>query len=991
MSYSDCNMSPEGEELSLDDCDALLKFPYQDYVQDKRKGVNFSDIPELGISANLSLNDDSSQSDVSVDKTSENVTSDDIKVIEASLAKTRAMLKSLIEDMTRLEGFSTKNKNKLILVNEHLKKDEKSRSLLDKNRVSKPIRLFAAPYFRDINGRDPPDNEDTILKTKNCDVTAHNHPPRQWTPAERDKLVEGVGANALSFILKPYKAKRDFLKSKMKDKDATDEDIANLKKQIISIEKQMKAQSERKYKDLVAEANDNIDWMVISATDLEGHRTEEECKLLWDNYLCPFVNKEPFTRAEDDELKHLAEKHNRRNWSAVTAELSTNRSVFQVFERYQTKLNKELLKKFWTPEEDEMLLSLVEKYKLDNFINWNAICSRMEGRSRYQIVNRYERTLSEDIRRDPWSHQEDAMLYACVAKFGKHWTKMQEFFTGRPIYSIRERYVNTLNPGLRLGCWSKAEDMELIKLIKKHGYGKWSYISRFLPGRTDNMCYNRTRRLIIHSLVKYGEYDINWDTKNTKELVDRLKPVASSKACIQLNAKLRERQETAHKTLKAALQKITPLVDYTFDLEAMDLSAVNLNMLRLLCKELGSSEAPSKIPKYQPKYLPFKAPMFASKYKRRRRDEKLENTSFRDSNTSDEESENEETYNEDNSFSDMERIYLRKILEHKFQEEASIVFNSNANSKKPVCLNTKETLEYNLYKNYLQKKLHCKKYWDGETVEYIYSGVEVNNSMHLITHFFIQPESTENKMIVLPPNFSTLHGLELVFNTEKRLRRTGDFAAHSMNYIMYVTGYSQDPPLCLSCSVRRNACPVECTYEQVVGDMKSEMLIVDEVMHREALIETRAGFNQYPECQCEALKISRADVELLAKRFLSLFLWPFLLHTTGVTKEQEEMIYERAALTPAGRPAFTVKKLPTPKGRRPKSPFTYANKTNTNSHIKRTYTKKATSIKREDTSESEFETKSPTPTPSSALRRSSRKCVINRKSLIKSESDEEMT
>lgn len=121
----------------------------------------------------------------------------------------------------------------------------------------------------------------------------------------------------------------------------------------------------------------------------------------------------------------------------------------------------------------------------------------------------------------------------------------------------------------------------------------------------------------------------------------------------------------------------------------------------------------------------------------------------------------------------------------------------------------------------LFQKLRCEKYYDLEAVEFIYGGVEVNNSMNRITHLFIQPNAPANSMPVLPPNSSTLQGLEMVFTSEKRLRRTADFASHSMNYISYLTGYSTNQPMCLACTVKSNAPPVELTYEQVVKDMVS--------------------------------------------------------------------------------------------------------------------------------------------------------------------------
>lgn len=64
----------------------------------------------------------------------------------------------------------------------------------------------------------------------------------------------------------------------------------------------------------------------------------------------------------------------------------------------------------------------------------------------------------------------------------------------------------------------------------------------------------------------FQEYDIDWDNQDTKKLVALLKPVASSKACVYQNTKLREKQESARLALNSALAKIAPLVDDTFDL-----------------------------------------------------------------------------------------------------------------------------------------------------------------------------------------------------------------------------------------------------------------------------------------------------------------------------------------------------------------------------------------------------------------------------------------
>ncbi|CAL1292289.1 unnamed protein product, partial [Larinioides sclopetarius] len=203
---------------------------------------------------------------------------------------------------------------------------------------------------------------------------------------------------------------------------------------------------------------------------LDGNRTGEECEMMWNNYLSIFIKKGPFTAAEDEKLKQLVEKYNGKNWDAIAEELQTGRSAIQCFERYQKCLNKALRKKYWTPQEDAKLLHLVESNRIGDFIPWNIVCSQMEGRERHQVINRYERTINNRNKRSPWSRQEDAMLLMCVKKFGAHWTRMKEYIPGRNPYNIRERYVNILDPYIKCGPWTKAEDLKLTELVQEYGY-----------------------------------------------------------------------------------------------------------------------------------------------------------------------------------------------------------------------------------------------------------------------------------------------------------------------------------------------------------------------------------------------------------------------------------------------------------------------------------------------------------------------------------------
>ncbi|XP_054716166.1 uncharacterized protein LOC129225708 [Uloborus diversus] len=86
-----------------------------------------------------------------------------------------------------------------------------------RNDNSKPISLFAAPYFRDGRGRVPAANEDTMGKRKTCPVDAYLMAPKPWLAAESQKLMDGVADSVLNEALKPYKLRRDHLRNKLKD------------------------------------------------------------------------------------------------------------------------------------------------------------------------------------------------------------------------------------------------------------------------------------------------------------------------------------------------------------------------------------------------------------------------------------------------------------------------------------------------------------------------------------------------------------------------------------------------------------------------------------------------------------------------------------------------------------------------------------------------------------------------------------------------------
>lgn len=100
--------------------------------------------------------------------------------------------------------------------------------------------------------------------------------------------------------------------------------------------------------------------------------------------------------------------------------------------------------------------------------------------------------LNQQTKRRFWLPSEDAQLIELVHRYGERWSKIATFIEGRTGKQIRDRYINSLKPGIRQEAWTKEEDELLIKLYLKIG-NKWSRIAHCLQGRTENQVKNRFR------------------------------------------------------------------------------------------------------------------------------------------------------------------------------------------------------------------------------------------------------------------------------------------------------------------------------------------------------------------------------------------------------------------------------------------------------------------------------------------------------------------
>ncbi|CAM0872462.1 unnamed protein product [Alopecurus aequalis] len=114
-----------------------------------------------------------------------------------------------------------------------------------------------------------------------------------------------------------------------------------------------------------------------------------------------------------------------------------------------------------------------------------------------------------DLRRGPWTVEEDALLAGYVAAHGEgRWNELAlAAGLSRTGKSCRLRWLNYLRPDVRRGDFTPREQLLILELHFRWG-NRWSKIAQELPGRTDNEIKNywRTR---VQKHAKQLKCDVN--------------------------------------------------------------------------------------------------------------------------------------------------------------------------------------------------------------------------------------------------------------------------------------------------------------------------------------------------------------------------------------------------------------------------------------------------------------------------------------------------
>lgn len=101
-------------------------------------------------------------------------------------------------------------------------------------------------------------------------------------------------------------------------------------------------------------------------------------------------------------------------------------------------------RKQFTFEEDKMLKKAVSDIGENA---WEKVASLLPNRTPRQCRDRWNKYLSPNIRGSMWTDEEDQLLLSMIQKYGNKWSKIATFIKGRSDISIKNRYKQLVSQG----------------------------------------------------------------------------------------------------------------------------------------------------------------------------------------------------------------------------------------------------------------------------------------------------------------------------------------------------------------------------------------------------------------------------------------------------------------------------------------------------------------------------------------------------------------
>ncbi|KRZ74969.1 snRNA-activating protein complex subunit 4 [Trichinella papuae] len=344
---------------------------------------------------------------------------------------------------------------------------------------------YSHPYFSDSNRFTPARNKDAERKLQNNEPDMLVKPAQPWSDVAVEVLQKCV-RKQVEYSLKKeitnrktvinatlnYLKKHNTTDSNPESQQQTMEEMHSLQCELELLDQELLKIDDstvEQHLGNIAFLND-LDWTEVSqSVSLKQSRSAAECRQAWLNQFAFWINRSEWTSDEVEKLTTLAEQNEGKNWNHIARELQE--------------------------EEDNLLLEIIDSFRVGNVIQWRAVGYFFEHRTLLQCKQRYE-YIKPGNKKGRWNAEEKLLLYWAVRTHGpKNWRRVAEMVPGRNALQCRDQFLNILDCSIRIEQWTKAEDEIILSMTAKEG-NRYALISRVLPGRTPNQVKMRHRILI---------------------------------------------------------------------------------------------------------------------------------------------------------------------------------------------------------------------------------------------------------------------------------------------------------------------------------------------------------------------------------------------------------------------------------------------------------------------------------------------------------------